>query len=46
MKSKAINIHCVITILEVLFPSKASDADHHYDTEITYFLKKSQNANL
>lgn len=46
MKSKHIKIHCVIEILKVLFPSKASDADHHYDTEITYFLGKSQNPRL
>jgi len=46
MKSKPIKMHCVVKIFEVLFPSKASDADHHYDTEITYFLEKSQNDNL
>lgn len=46
MKSKPMKIHCVITILEVLFPSKASDSDHHYNTEITYFLEKTQNAHL
>lgn len=46
MKSKPIKIHCVTTILEVLFPSKASDADHHYNTELHIFLEKRQNGHL